>query len=231
MTTPKPKQEQQPPGAAEASKPETNVSRRLAGDRSAPRRYTMNEEIALRSGQQIIWADTELQEWDMAEYKKDSRLFLILGKRNTGKTVFALNWCYQNRNLYPYGMVITATKFNHFWEQYFPSYLVVDKFRPQDIEMIFRAQQARVTQHGVNSRFLLLIDDMASDTALRYSELLTTIAYNGRHYNLDVLYLTQVRSEARRRMPSALTRFHSRTNRMWSKRRLRCGAMLTSSAY
>jgi len=84
-----------------------------------------------------------------------------------------------------------VTQFNGFWQQWFPSYLVVEHFRPDLINALFEAQKARTLQPGVNSRMLFIFDDMASNTAMRYSEELTKIAYNGRHYNTDVLYLTQ----------------------------------------
>lgn len=139
---------------------------------------TANEKTALLSGREILYEDTELPEWDIAEYKQDARLIVILGKRNTGKTVLALNFCFHHRAVYPYALIITATKFNNFWAQYFPEYLIVNEFRPEDINMFFEAQKDRVLQRGVNSRMLIIFDDMAAETALRYSEELTRIAYN-----------------------------------------------------
>lgn len=152
---------------------------------------TLNEEIALAAGREIIFGETPLDEYDIGKYEKSARLIIILGKRNTGKTVWALNFVYHHRHIYPVGIIITKTAFNGFWRQFAPHHLVVDTFTPQLIEAIFKMQEARVLQQGANSRFLILIDDMASDVVMRYSEVLTTMAYNGRHYNLDILFLTQ----------------------------------------
>lgn len=151
-----------------------------AHGRPLQRAPTINEVIAAEAGREIIRGTTELDEWDIKKYHEDARLFIILGKRNTGKTVMALNWCFHHRSIYPYALVITKTKFNGFWQKWFPDYLIIDSFRPSDIEALFRAQQARVNERGVNSRVLIIFDDMASDVVLRYSDLLTTIAYNGR---------------------------------------------------
>lgn len=154
-------------------------------------RMTENEEIALAAGREIIFGDTVLDEWDMAKYEKSARLIIVLGKRNTGKTVWALNFVYAQRHIYPVGIIITKTAFNGFWRQFAPHHLVVSEFSPALIERISKMQEARVLQQGANSRFLILIDDMASDVVMRYSEVLTTMAYNGRHYNLDIVFLTQ----------------------------------------
>lgn len=126
------------------------------------RNMTRNEEIALAAGADIITVDQadDLEEWDIGEYKKDARLMVVLGKRNTGKTVFTLNFCYHNRDIYPYVFVVTKTAFNNFWSQYVPEHMIVDSFDPKMIENIFLAQQDRVLQPSINSRILIIFDDM-----------------------------------------------------------------------
>lgn len=44
---------------------------------------------------------------------------------------------------------------------------------------------------GVNSRVVLILDDMAADHAMRYADIISEIAYNGRHLQIDVIYATQ----------------------------------------
>jgi hypothetical protein len=175
-------QQQQPPPAKRA---------RTSGGSTALTRVTLNQEIGAAMGRTILTAESDLAEWDIGEYKKDARLIIVLGKRNTGKTTFAVNFLHAHRDVYPFALVVTATKFNGFWQQYFPAHCIMSNFDPVAINLFFEAQKDRVLLRGANSRVLILFDDMASSTALRYSEELTTIAYNGRHYNADVMYLTQ----------------------------------------
>jgi hypothetical protein len=155
------------------------------------RALTENEQVALACGREILHANTEFVDWDIGDYKKDARLMVVLGKRNTGKTVFTVNYCYHNRALYPYVFVITKTKFNGFWQQFVPEACVVESFDPMMLAQIFEAQKVRTKIRGVNSRVLVIFDDMAADTALRYSQELQFIAYNGRHYNMDCIFITQ----------------------------------------
>lgn len=176
-------------GAAPAQQQKPAYS---AGPNAAGVKLTHNQEIGLMTGYEILTAETELEEFDISDcYDKAARLIIILGKRNTGKTVIALNWCYNNRDVYPGGLVVTSTAFNRFWQQYFPDYLVVPTFNPALIDAFFQAQKDRVTRRGLNSRLLIIFDDMAHDTALKYSDELSKIAYNGRHYNIDVIFITQ----------------------------------------
>lgn len=89
---------------------EKHVKARLKERQGAPK--TPFEILAEREGRELIYSDTELDEWKW-EYNKNARLLCAVGKRNTGKTVLATNFCYAYRDLYPYGVVFTNTKHNN----------------------------------------------------------------------------------------------------------------------
>ena len=97
----------------------------------------------------------------------------------------------QNRHIWAYGLVFTKTKHNGYWQQYFPNHCIINKWDEGLIRKWLKIQESRVTQDGVNNRILFLLDDMASDPDFYYSKLTSELAFNGRHFQADVVYATQ----------------------------------------
>jgi len=112
-------------------------------------------------------------------------------RRNTGKTVFMTDLLYHNRHIWSYGIVFTKTKHNGYWQKYFPNHCIHSDFNEALLRRWMKIQQQRVTMQGVNSRVLVLLDDMAASQALRYANIISELAYNGRHLQMDVVYATQ----------------------------------------
>lgn len=54
-------------------------------------RITPAEEIAAVLGHEILTAETELDEYEIDSFTPNARLIIVLGKRNTGKTVWMVN--------------------------------------------------------------------------------------------------------------------------------------------
>lgn len=54
-------------------------------------RVTPAEEIAAVLGHEILTAETELDEYEIDSFTPNARLIIVLGKRNTGKTVWMVN--------------------------------------------------------------------------------------------------------------------------------------------
>jgi hypothetical protein len=157
----------------------------------AERRITPAAEVAAAMGYEILDAQTELEEFEIDKFTPQARLIIVLGKRNTGKTVWITDFLYHNRHLWAYGCVFTKTKHYHYWSQYFPHYCVRNGFDEHTIRRWMKIQEQRVTQKGINSRVLFLFDDMAADVAMKYNNLINELAYNGRHLQIDVIYATQ----------------------------------------
>lgn len=63
-------------------------------------------------------------------------------------------------------------------------------------------QEARTQKTGVNSRVLFIFDDMAASRDMIYSNIISEIAFDGRHLELDCLYLTQYFKRANTAMRS-----------------------------
>lgn len=76
------------------------------------KRVTPQEEVARILGWDILEAQTELDEYDIKTFTPNARLIIVLGKRNTGKTVWITDWLYNNRHIWAYGLVFTRTKHN-----------------------------------------------------------------------------------------------------------------------
>ena len=86
---------------------------------------------------------------------------------------------YHNRHLWAYGLVFTKTKHNNYWSNYFPDHCIVSHFDEPLLRRWIKIQKQRVTMKGVNSRVVLVLDDMAADESLRYAGIISELAYNG----------------------------------------------------
>lgn len=142
-------------------------------------------------GIEVMRAETKLDEYDISKFTPQARLIVVLGKRNTGKTVFMTDYLYHNRHLWAYGIVFTRTKHNGYWQQYVPNHLIISKFDEALLRKWMHVQMQRVTMDGVNSRIVVILDDMAADHAMRYADIISEISYNGRHLQIDIIYATQ----------------------------------------
>lgn len=130
-------------------------------------RVTPQEEVARLLGWDILDAQTDLEEYDIKTFTPNARLIIVLGKRNTGKTVWITDFLYNNKDIWAYGLVFTRTKHNGYWQQFFPNHCIISHFDEPLLRRWMKIQEQRVTQDGVNNRVVLILDDMAADQAMR----------------------------------------------------------------
>lgn len=69
-----------------------------------------------------------------------------------------------------------------------PNHCIISKFDEGLLRRWMHIQQQRVTMDGVNPRMVIILDDMAADHAMRYADIISELAYNGRHLQMDVIY-------------------------------------------
>lgn len=122
---------------------------------------------------------------------------LIVGKRRTGKTWIARNLLYKKRQVFNHGLVITKTKFNGFWQNYFPAAVVHGTFDPVILEefmllaLEIEEYNRQNPQKQINNRSVIVLDDVIADKKVRYDDTLATLFYNGRHFGIFLIICSQ----------------------------------------
>lgn len=118
---------------------------------------------------------------------------LFLGRRRTGKS-FALRWIlYTKRKVFPFGVIMTKTKFNGYWTKHVPDESVIGHFSKEVLQNLQDRQEAlwKSNPRGEDPRVFVLLDDLAADTDLRHDQDLRTFFYNGRHLKAFTLVTSQ----------------------------------------
>lgn len=156
--------------------------------------YASNKrvQIAKLCGREIMFADSEPQEWDWKKkldedtHKVIGKLYCIVGKTETGKSFWIRNFLYEARNLFSLVVVMSHTKFNGFYQQFLPNFLIIDHFSPEICEALMELQKSRWGERGHNNNICLILDDVASEK-LQHQYFAQRIAMEGRHYGITTL--------------------------------------------
>lgn len=151
-------------------------------------------QIAKLCGRELMYATTDPQEWSWKEKLDDpetlhtviGKLYAIVGKTETGKSYWIRNFLYEARNLFSLVVVMSHTKFNGFYQQFLPNFLIIDHFSPEVCEMLMNLQKARSGERGQNHNICLVLDDVASEK-LQHQYFAQRIAMEGRHYKITTL--------------------------------------------
>ena len=139
-----------------------------------------------------------LNEFDPEDIKLDATIVAV-GKRRTGKSWVFRNLMYVMKDKIPAGIVISQTDpLNKFWQQYVPKKYIFPKYQPEILDAVFKRQKAILNDKNLTDSekdkkapFFVLLDDVISDTRLKYDENLMELFVAGRHYRLLVLITTQ----------------------------------------
>ena len=118
------------------------------------------------------------------------------GKRRSGKSTSTDNWMFHCIQHLPFGIVITRTKLNGFWQTRVPEHLVFDCNDLQvTCERLLARQKEMMAQYGEDNpkvfAFVILDDVIADQKLIRYTPALNTLFVEGRHYRLTVLICSQ----------------------------------------
>ena len=152
------------------------------------------EEI---TGNVKMRVDTEIPEWDFKKVIDDdvnevlSKTWFLLGKTGTGKSYFIRTFFFWIAQFVPYGWVFTHSKFNRFFQQFFPNNFIVANFDQDLLEFILELQKHRKNKRGLNSHIVVVLDDMFSDVHIRFTGIFRKLAMEGRHYNITTILTTQ----------------------------------------
>lgn len=118
------------------------------------------------------------------------------GKRRSGKSTSTDNWMFHCIQHMLFGIVITRTKLNGFWQTRVPEHLVFDC---EDLDVTCQRLLARQSElmgkYGADDprahAFVILDDVIADQKMIRYTPALNTLFVEGRHYCLTVLICSQ----------------------------------------
>ena len=145
---------------------------------------------------QVILPD--LTEFNLDDIKLDGTIVAV-GKRRTGKSWVFRNLMYHMKDKIPAGIVISQTdELNKFWRQYIPAKYIYPRYEPEILDAVFKRQKKILNDNSLTDEekdkaapFFILLDDVISDTRLKYDANLMELFVAGRHYRLFVLITTQ----------------------------------------
>lgn len=159
--------------------------------------YGHNERVKVAElcGRELMYADSPKNPWDWNDVLNDperlhdviGKMWLIIGKTETGKSYWIREFCYHTRNIFTLVIVMSHTKFNGFYQQFLPNGLIVGRFDPEVCQALLNLQKSRWGRRGHNDYILLVLDDIASEN-LQHQNLAQQIAMEGRHYGISTLF-------------------------------------------
>ena len=140
----------------------------------------------------------DLLEFNPDDLKLDGTIVAV-GKRRTGKTWVFRNIMYLMKDKFEAGIVISQTdELNHFWRQYVPKKYIYNKYQPEILDAVFKRQKSIINDPNLTDEekekkapFFILLDDVISDSRLKWDENLCELFVAGRHYKLFILITTQ----------------------------------------
>lgn len=166
----------------------------------------------------------KLQKFDPCSVD-NTRTWLIIGRRGSGKSTMVKDFLYHHRKSNPYGVVFSATEdANEAYSSIFPSLYVHNEYKEDVLKKVI-FQQKKLRRQGVKTGCYVILDDVLYDKKVMNSKTIRQALYNGRHWGLQLFvvaqYVVDVPSSLRSQFdcvvvmmePSANTR--KRINEYW----------------
>lgn len=121
---------------------------------------------------------------------RDTSICVVIGKRNTGKSVLAKDIMYHKRHL-PAGIVMSATEEgNSFYGNWVPDSFIYGDFDRSVIENLINTQRKKIKAGTANNVFLIL-DDCMYDKRLLKEKCMRSLFMNGRHWKIFLMLTAQ----------------------------------------
>lgn len=137
---------------------------------------------------------------------KQARTYMLLGKRNTGKTTLLTDLCFHRQTM-EFGIVFAGSiGSREDIKKYHPDTFIYEKFSADRLKTFFKdvkrmnGKLRRRNQQMVDC--YLIIDDTGFDTSMWMNKTLVEIMQNGRHYNISLFICLQYGKALRPNMRS-----------------------------
>lgn len=132
-----------------------------------------------------------LSKFNPAEAKKNC-IWLLIGPRNTGKSVLLKDLLYHTHTNYDFGMAMTATVSTvDTLKEIFPHKLIYTNGYDFSKGDQFLASCKKMVQDRKDRKCLLVLDDCMFDGSVMKTETQKNLHLNGRHYNTTIMNTTQ----------------------------------------
>jgi hypothetical protein len=122
----------------------------------------------------------------------DRRVFVLISKRNTGKSVLTADILYHKRSI-PMGILMSATEeATGFFQQVagIPDTYIYSEWNPEAIDTIIEKQK-KLAKAGKLRNCFVVLDDLAFDKQLFNSKQMRQLMMNGRHYGICLIITAQ----------------------------------------
>lgn len=132
-----------------------------------------------------------LKRFDLSK-TDDRRVFLIVGKRNSGKGQLLADLLYHKRHI-PMGILMSSTEeATGFFQKTcgIPNTYIYGEWQPEVIDTIIAKQKKLAKQNKMRNIFIVL-DDLAFNKSLFLSKQMRELMFNGRHYGIMLVITAQ----------------------------------------
>ena len=121
---------------------------------------------------------------------KDTSICVVIGKRNTGKSVLAKDIMFHKRHI-PAGVVMSATEEgNNFYGTWVPDSFIYNDFDRAVIENLIEQQRKKI-KTGTAQNVFLILDDCMYDKKLLKDKCMRSLFMNGRHWKIFLMLTAQ----------------------------------------
>lgn len=147
---------------------------------------------------------------DINEVRDDKAYtYLLLGKRNTGKTTLLVDLLFARQSVYDIGIAFTGSRASKVsLKSIIPDTLIYDEWDAKVLEGFFlrvRVMQARAAREGHPPlRVFVILDDNGCNEKVFYDKTLLEIMQNGRHDYVDLFICLQYAKVLRPNMRSQI---------------------------
>lgn len=129
----------------------------------------------------------------------DAPTIISFGKRRSGKSWFTRDCLELLKDRYPFGLVMSGTAHNGFWQHHIPDSYIYDHYDPRVLAKLLGRQMKLVLamehhpelQGVINPEVFVILDDIIHDKAVRYDPVLTSFFTFGRHFKITIFICSQ----------------------------------------
>jgi energy-coupling factor transporter ATP-binding protein EcfA2 len=146
----------------------------------------------IKGGQRDTMAthSCKIKKWKPEE-AKSNRIFLIVGRRGSGKTVLLRHLMYIMKDRIDFAIAFCPTvESRNMLKEHLPEACVYDRLVQSKVDDTVAAA-SQLAAKGVKRKFLLIFDDVLYEKAAFRTKAIRELFFNGRHYGCAALILTQ----------------------------------------